>query len=395
MSTPLDPQPVTTETIFTDANHVRLLRQARLVPPGRVPEARSRILHAIAVGWLPLPLLTLLQQWLYGNGEVLAFLSDIAVHARLLLAVPILIVAEYIARPRLETAAWHFVHSNMLDPARVPWYQQLAASSRRMGMSVWPSLGLAVVVYATVIVLALTVDPREVPTWQKLPGSGHISLAGWWHLLISLPLLLGLALAWFWRLYIWVRFLKRVASEDLRLIASHPDRAAGLQFLGMTPRAFAPVVLAFAIIVAGTFANQVFHEGVHPLEHKGIPIATAAVLTLLFISPPLIFSKRLRVTKRVGVLSYGILASHLGNAFEQRWLAPGTRVDGEALSQPDFSATTDLYSVAANVYDMNPAIFSRQTALMLVAMALIPFGPIWVTAIPLQTLLKTVVSMLF
>ncbi|TBR39513.1 MULTISPECIES: hypothetical protein [Dyella] len=383
------------QPIFTDSNHVRLLRRAHLIPPGQLPEARTRILHAIALGWLPLPILCLAQEWLHGNGAALSFLTDIAVHARLLIAVPALIIAEYIARPRLEVAAWHFVHSRMLDPDRVVWYQELASSSRKLGQSVWPSVTLGVIVYALVLLLALTVDPREFPAWQHLTSTGRITLAGAWHMLVSLPLLLGLALAWLWRLFIWVRFLSRVAKEGLRLIASHPDHAGGLQFLAMTPRAFAPVALGFSTVVAGTLANRVFHEGVKLADHNATPIITAAVLTVLFISPPLIFAKLLRITKRDGVMRYGMLASHVGDAFEHRWLADGTLIDGESLSQPDFSATTDLYAVVGNVYDMKPAIFSRQTAVMLIVMSLLPFAPIWITAIPLQTILKTIVGMLF
>lgn len=380
--------------IFTDLNHVRLMRHAKLVPKGHMPEARGRIINVILLGWVPLFVLSIAQELVRQDASLQAFLTDIAVHARMLVAVPLLIVAEYFARPHLEAAAWHFVDSNMIDDTRIPWYRQLAESSRRLGKSVWPSLWLGIIVYALVAVMAFTVDPTEFPTWYHTKDGSHLSWAGWWHMLVSQPLMLGLLLAWLWRLFIWVRFLKHIANEDLQLVASHPDKAGGLEFLSHTPRAFAPVALAIAVIVAGTLANKVFYEGVQPMDHKGIPIVTVIAVLLLFLTPPLVFSGRLRHVRIRGIYEYGMLASHLGTAFERKWLGKEAQVDSDSLSQPDFSATVDLYGVASNVYEMTPAIISRQTVLMLVAATLAPFVPIWLTAIPLQTILKAMMGML-
>ena len=82
------------------------------------------------------------------------------------------------------------------------------------------------------------------------------SLAGWWHTLVSVPLLLLLIFGWCWRLALWTRLLWLIARLELRLVASHPDRCAGLSFLGHSVRAFAIVALALAVIVAGRSAHM-------------------------------------------------------------------------------------------------------------------------------------------
>ncbi len=57
----------------------------------------------------------------------------------------------------------------------------------------------------------------------------RFSLAGWWHLLVSLPLLLILFFGWIWRLALWARFLFLMSRLNLRLIPAHPDNVGGLK----------------------------------------------------------------------------------------------------------------------------------------------------------------------
>jgi len=219
-------------------------------------------------------------------------------------------------------------------------------------------------------------------------------MAGWWHLAISLPLLLGLLRAWLWRLGVWVRFLWRMARMGLYLVAAHPDQAGGLQFLAYSPRILATLALPIGIIVAGTLADKVI-AGASPIGREATPVVTAAVTVLLFGTPPLVFTRALLVAWRIGVYRYGDLASRAGEAFETRWFAPGQKLDAELLERPDFSATTDLYAVVANVYAMRTAIFDIQGLLSVVVATVLPFVPIWLSAIPFSTIVDHLVGALF
>lgn len=222
-----------------------------------------------------------------------------------------------------------------------------------------------------------------------------LSLAGWWHLVISLPLLLGLILGWLWRLVIWARFLAAVARLGVRMVAAHPDKAGGLQFVAYSPRLFAPVGLAMSIVVAGTMANGALHHGISPLDHPAIPVVTAAVIAILFLSPPLIFTRLLVTAWRQAVFKYGDLATRMGKAFEEKWMGPEAHLDSSALSDPDFSSTTDLYSIVANVYSMRPTLFDYQAAIGIIVAALLPFVPVLLIVIPLKTLSKELIGLLF
>lgn len=383
-----------TASIFEEPKHVAVLRRLRLIKPAHRAQAFRRALMAVAAAWLPLAVLCAVQSLASGHAELLhAFFTDVAVHARFLLAVPILILAEYIILPRLDLTAQHFLTSHIIDDADRARFDEAVASTRRLSIRVWPSAAMTIIVYALVIILLFTVRQEMLPIWHFGATSSHRSLAGWWHMLISLPLLLGLLLSWAWRVGVWTRFLHQVSHMGLHLVSSHPDKAGGLLFVAFSPRMFTPLALAIGIITAGTFANEVLHFGWNPTDHPATPIATAIVVVVIFLVPPLVFGRMLLLAWRRGVFEYGALASRLGTQFENKWLNPAHVVDTESLEKPDFSSTTDLYSVVANVYAMRPVLFDPRAALSLAVAALLPFAPIWLSVIPAKVIFSQLLKL--
>jgi len=89
-----------------------------------------------------------------------------------------------------------------------------------------------------------------------------------------------------------------------------------------------------------------------------------------------------------GTFHYGRLATEVGHAFQQRWLTDRRDVGGEALDAPDFSATTDLYSIAANVRAMNPLVLDLRAIAMLATATLLPFVPLLFAVMPLEDLAR-------
>lgn len=377
--------------LFNEATHVEMLRRLRLIRIDDRREMAMRIAVAIGVAWFPLLVLSLIGR---DGASITAFLRDVAVHARFLLAVPLFIAADYVVLPRLESMARYFAVTNLVPPSRTDEYNALLASSRRLSAGVWPSGILVMTVYALVVLLANLVPKDLLPLWQRGTLPTGLSLAGWWHLAISLPLQLGLLLAWLWRLGVWTRFLWRMAQMGLYLVPAHPDQAGGLQFLAYSARVFATLALPIGVVVAGTLANKVM-AGASPLGHEATPVLTAAVTLLLFATPPLVFTRALLAAWRLGVYRYGDLAARAGEAFESRWLAEGKKLDAELMERPDFSATTDLYAIVANVYAMRTAIYDIQGLLSVVVATVLPFVPIWLSAIPFSAIVNHLVDALF
>jgi hypothetical protein len=94
-----------------------------------------------------------------------------------------------------------------------------------------------------------------------------------------------------------------------------------------------------------------------------------------------------------GRLQYGALATAMGQEFERRWLQPGT-VNPESLAVQDFSATTDLYSIASNVYRMRIVPLDLRSLIPLALATVLPFVPVILVALPFKQVLELVGKLL-
>jgi hypothetical protein len=220
------------------------------------------------------------------------------------------------------------------------------------------------------------------------------SAAGWWHALVSLPLLLVLFFGWLWRLFLWGRFLWCMSRLDLRLIPAHPDHAAGLQFVGYSLRAFSLLGLALGAIGAGMVANRVVHAGASPTAYIHFVVALVVCVVVLFNGPLLVFTAKLFYAKWRGMFEYGALALSEGQQFERKWLNRAGSIDASVLEAPDFSATTDLYQVVSNVYAMGVIPIDLRNLVLLMLATLLPFAPVALIAVPFDVVLTKLSELL-
>jgi hypothetical protein len=254
-----------------------------------------------------------------------------------------------------------------------------------------------VLAYAVVAVVALKVPEAEFPAWHTTAGAGTavFSAAGWWHALVSVPLLLVLFLGLMWRLILWSRFLWRMAQLDLHLLPAHPDRAAGLKFVGYSLRAWSPLAFALGTIVAGAVANGVLHQNAALLDYRYLIAGLAALMVALFIVPLLMFTRQLLEASWRGVFEYGALADGFTREFERKWVGRSEPLDESMLESPDFSAASDLNQIADRIYDMHLVPVSLKTVAWLVVPTLLPFVPVVVIALPLDRIFSGIAGLLF
>jgi hypothetical protein len=198
-----------------------------------------------------------------------------------------------------------------------------------------------------------------------------------------------------WRLALWTRLLWLIARLDLRLMASHPDRAAGLGFVGYSVRAFSIVALALATIVAGRTAHIVLLGGALPTQYLIFNGGLLLAIVALFAAPLLVFTPTLMNAWRHGALEYGALANRVGTTFEDKWLGRDGQADKAALDKPDFSATTDLYSIVANVYALRLIPIDGKSVILFGIAMLLPFIPVVFLTLPAEQILAGLKKLLF
>lgn len=386
------------DEMFQGGPLLRLERSLGLANPDRPWAGGRRALLAVVVCWVPLAVLNAYQFLIVGDEAAKSFFTDFAVNARYLMAIPALIYAEEECIPRLRSIAQHFRDSGLIVEKDKPRYEAVIASTRRLLFSSVGDLVILVVVYFGVVAVALYFSTKAAAIpWHRQGATGfQLSPAGWWHVVVSLPLLLIIFLSWLWRLALWSRFLFVMSRLDLHLIAGHPDGVGGLKFVVSSLRGFRFISFAVGAVVAGTIANRQVHHGSQPLDFKNTVIGMLVFLVIIFAGPMTVFLQKLRNTKRYGTFEYGALARTIGVEFEEKWLRRKGSVNAASLDVQDFSATTDLYTVVDNVYAMRELPFTLRDLIGPIGVAaMVPFIPVALLALPMEVILKAVVKLLF
>jgi len=374
----------------------QLVRRAHLAGDA-LDLLRRRVVVISLFAWLPLLVLSALSGQAWGNAVQVPFLMDVEAHARFLGALPLLIVAELVVHQRMLPVARQFLERGLIPDESRARFDAALASAQRLRNSVVAELLIVAVVYLVGVVY---VWPQyialHVATWYATPTANgqDLSMAGWWLAYVSLPVFQFILLRWYFRLFIWVRFLWQVSRYRLSLIPSHPDRTGGLGFLSTTVAAFAPVLMAHGVLVAGTIANQIFFEGAKLLDFKLELAVIVAFLLLLVLGPLLLFTPQLAAARRAGLREYGTLAQRYVREFDTKWLRGGAPAGEPLLGSADIQSLADLGNSFEIVRSTRLLPFTRDAVLQLGFITLLPVAPLVLTMIPLEELMARLLQIL-
>jgi hypothetical protein len=353
------------------------------------PRILRRAFLSILITWVPLLILSALQGYATGHLVPVPFLRDFAVHARFLLAVPLLLFAETLLGPGIAQAAGNFIDSGLVVEKDFASFDSAVEKGLRWRDSTVAEIVLVFMAYGFTAI-GLMSTGVHVSTWYALRTSSGLSLtwSGWWFLLFCVPLFQFVSLRWLWRLFLWGQFLWRMNNLNLQLVPTHPDQAGGLGFVGGSQRLFGIVLFAYSITVAGVLANGVFYDK-FPLPHFAPAIAVYVLVAVAAVVAPLfVLSKRLWKTKRLGLHQYGTLATEYTSSFHKKWIVK-PRLPGEVLlGTGDIQSLADLGNSFAFVEKMRVVPIGRRTLIHLALACLLPMAPLLLTMMPLGELLK-------
>jgi hypothetical protein len=135
-----------------------------------------RILFIPLFAWLPLLLLSLIGGHALGGGIKLPFLRDIEAHARFLVALPVLIVAELIVHLRVRPVVSRFVERNIVVSEDLPKFRAAIHSAERVRNSVPIEAALAILVWTVGQWLWRSQVAIGVATWYAMPQDSYLHL---------------------------------------------------------------------------------------------------------------------------------------------------------------------------------------------------------------------------
>ena len=372
-----------------------LLVRMRLMRPDLAPTYRRAVVLAL-FAWLPLLILSAFQGLALGGSVRIPFLFDFPISVRLLLTLPLLLVAERVIDVRTQMVVKHFIQSRLVRKNDHSAFESSVQQVLRMRNSLLAEGAIAGLVIFSTAFLRLEFS-GTLSTWQFLVSSSGATrtLAGWWHVFVSIPIFQFLLYRWLWRYLIWCWFLWRASRLDLHLVPTHPDMAAGLGFLGLAQVKYGIIIFALSSLLSSQMGQEILSGGASLANYKMTILGFVALILIIFLGPLLVFSPKLFDTKKKGLLEYGALANEYTQSFERKWIRKEAPEGETLIGSADIQSLADLANSFEIVRKMRPAPFDLTTTILpIVAAAAIPFLPLTLTVLPFEEIMKKVIGML-
>jgi len=361
----------------------RAQQALRLVHPNKWNLSR-RIILLIAISWLPLLVLTAT----LNPAGFLSLIREYRIYARLLIAVPVLLIGENFMDSRFRLVIGHIRQVGLLDSSGLAHMDGVIARLIRLRDAFLPEL---IVLVLLVVHTALSYRGLVDATPWLGQGAGaelHLTVAGWYAVVVSAPIfqfLLGLGL---WRWLLWTYFAFQLSRQNLKLVATHPDGHGGLGFLGLTAAAFAPLAFAVNAVIGATWQNRILYHGAHLADFKFQAIVLVVIIGLVALGPLVFFVPRLAALRRRGILEYGILGQLHSVEFDEKWIHHRAGHEAEFLQAPESSTLADFGRSYETIQELKAFPADRGALYGLAASVVIPMLPPILAQVPLAVVLK-------
>ena len=375
----------------------RLQRKLGLLSDGDLAAPRRALMFAM-LAWAPAALLAAVEGLALDPRHERAMLFDFSAYA-FAIAIAAFVLMEQAADRRMAWLLGEFsARGIVLERAREGLARARHNMERRTGSALAEAIALIVACFLSAAWILQGAARVHGDSWFTRPAGGELqlTLAGWWLLLVALPLFWFLLGRWLWRFLTWGLMLRDIARCELRLVATHPDRCGGLAFIGQYPKTYVLFVFSISTVVAATVLKSVVFAGTALASFKFALLGLIAFLVIAFVLPLFVFTPVLLALKRQGLRHYGALVSRHNLAFEAKWIDDG---DGavpaeETLGSPDPSSLADIATAYQLVSGMQVVPVTRQSIAPLLLAAVAPLALVASTRAPFGQVLNAAKGLL-
>jgi len=136
--------------------------------------AARRIILISLFAWVPLLLLSVIAEEFWGGTAAVPFLTDVEVHVRFLVAMPLLIVAELVVHRRMRLVVRQFLDRRLIPDDAMQRFDEAIASVMRLRNSTFVKLLLIAIVYGLgVFVIWRLYAVLDKTAWYTVPAFVH------------------------------------------------------------------------------------------------------------------------------------------------------------------------------------------------------------------------------
>lgn len=366
----------------------QLLHRVRLVNR----HGRVRWVWLAAFLWIPM-MLAALVRWLSG-APLDTVVSDPSVHVRVLVALPLVLLAEYLLEARCAEVAQLIRQERLVERTNIEAI--LGRAEHMAGSRIAEStFAVAAIIGGQAALWGLLAPSGLIHASERETGS---SFATFWFATVALPVLQFLVLRFLWHWFVWSYVLVRFSRLRLATNALHPDRAAGLRFLSNPIDAVAVFVAAnlFAASSAWVVKIELGHatlESFAPMFIGFFLIALAAACGPLLLFSPQIYQARYQDVERYDALAYEYVRD-----FRRKWIINRTesapRSQHTLLGTGDIQSLNDLGGSFTTAANTRPIAFGTRAVIVVALGSFVPALPLLFASMPTSEILRQIGKML-
>ena len=312
-------------------------------------------------------------------------LFDLSVHARLLVAIPMILQAEKLVESAARSAIASLYEGQFCDRTAI---DVIVDRGEHLRERWWPETAL----------LAIALAFGQVALWtgwtgvfHGATGAGRWELARVWYVVIALPAAQFVILRFAWLWGVWSYMLARIARLPLVPLATHPDHAGGLSCLARPVTGFGAYALACAAVLSGAWGTQVLARRTTVGALLPDLLAVLVLVAALATAPLLLFSSHLYRVRRRGLAQYGDFAMGYMRAFHDVWIASG-RPAREALGSPHIQSMNDIGGAYKVVSTTKLFVFSARSLAAVWASTLVPMLPLFASTITVEHVVRRIIG---
>jgi hypothetical protein len=335
---------------------------------------------------VPLVVLALLQR-ASGFGDSL--IRDLSVHARLLVAMPLILVAD-----RLLDRGGRLTMARLFDEGFVPPSSTARVRALLRGVERWRDAALP---ESLLLVAAIGAGAMALVGWTAPAGAlrgldrSRFDAVRLWYGLAALPVFQFLLWRSLFRWLLWLRVLAGLTRVPLRLVPAHADRHGGIGFVRMAHVLYSCVMLlATSAVVCAGWETQLEVHKMAVASFRG-PLFVFLLIGLIIAFAPLVmFTPQLLRARISGVTQYGSLMSDYARRFHERWVG---RDHSDFLGTSDIQSLSDMGNTYRDSVDqLGVFLFERADALLVLAACLLPVVPLLLAQSPAPEVINRIVG---
>ena len=371
----------------------RVQRALGLIPADGLGLVRRALFWSM-VGWLPVALAAMYVGRALPGGFPEPLLAHYGVQVRLLVAVPLMILAEGPANALVQRVLRHFVESGIVPATQRARFDAAVGSAVRMRDATLPWIAIGACVLAVATISEVVLHPHELD-WAYIGEAGQAArFGGLWYLYVGRSIFYTLAFAWLWRLALLSLLLWRIGRLDLSLVPTHADRAAGLGFLERLPGAFAPLALALGCVIASRWGHDAVHHDLVLAGQRAEMIGFVVLSVLLFVLPLLAFHAPMKRAKREAMLAYGDLVGRHGRLVHRRWIEGREIGQPPILEAPELGPVADTAAIYEAVRSMRTVPVTKNSVVPVAVAAALPMVGVLALQMPVKDIALTLLKAL-